>query len=88
MYLRQGVRWSDGDPFDADDIMFWWEDELNNKDVNPGGAWGAYMGAKFTKVDDYTVRIDFKDPQPTWLPSDEPPLLPRRSPSSTSPSTT
>lgn len=69
VYLRQGVRWSDGDPFDADDIMFWWEYELNDKDITPSGPSGAYKDAKFTKVDQYTVRIDFKDPQPTWLPS-------------------
>ena len=23
--LRQGMRWSDGQPFTADDIMFWYE---------------------------------------------------------------
>ncbi len=67
VYLRPGMKWSDGAPFNADDIMFWWTDEFNNKDVNPGGVWGAYIGAVFTKVDDYTVRITFKDPQPAWI---------------------
>jgi len=36
--LRPGAKWSDGQPFTADDIMFWYNDILLNKDLMPGGA--------------------------------------------------
>ena len=29
--LRQGIKWSDGEPFTANDIMFWWECLLNEE---------------------------------------------------------
>ena len=39
--LREGMKWSDGEPFTAHDIVFWWEDVANNPDISPGGppAW-------------------------------------------------
>jgi peptide/nickel transport system substrate-binding protein len=33
--LRPGSRWSDGAPFTADDIVFWYKDVLLNKDLVP-----------------------------------------------------
>src|SRR5215470_73416 len=33
--LRKGARWSDGSPFTADDIVFWYKDVLLNKDLMP-----------------------------------------------------
>ena len=33
--LRPGARWSDGAPFTADDIVFWYKDVLLNKDLMP-----------------------------------------------------
>ena len=33
--LRKGHKWSDGEPFTADDFVFWYEDLLLNKDLNP-----------------------------------------------------
>ena len=33
--LRKGARWSDGAPFTADDIVFWYKDVLLNKDLTP-----------------------------------------------------
>ena len=36
--LRAGAKWSDGQPFTADDILFWYEDMLMNKDLMPGGV--------------------------------------------------
>ena len=29
-HLRKGMRWSDGYPFTADDILYWWEHEAND----------------------------------------------------------
>ncbi len=33
--LRQGMKWSDGKPFTADDVMFWYDDCFSNSDLTP-----------------------------------------------------
>lgn len=33
--LRRGMKWSDGQPFTADDILYWWEHECNDPDIMP-----------------------------------------------------
>ena len=35
IYLRKGMKWSDGNPFTANDFMFWYEDMYNNKELVP-----------------------------------------------------
>ena len=68
LYLRKGIRWSDGEPFTADDILFWWEDVVGNKDLTPTGPstdWSpGGQPMKVTKIDDYTVRLSFAAPFP------------------------
>ena len=33
--LRRGMKWSDGQPFTADDFVFWFEDMYSNKELVP-----------------------------------------------------
>ena len=58
--LRQGVRWSDGEPLTADDVVFTWNDIMYNPDFNQGMYNLFRIGGQnfaVTKVDDFTVRV-------------------------------
>jgi peptide/nickel transport system substrate-binding protein len=62
LHLRRGANWSDGEPFTADDITFWWEALCLNTDLTPSGPtkWtfdGESMEVR--KVDDFTVEWRF-----------------------------
>ena len=35
VFLREGMKWSDGAPFTADDILFWYEHIVLNSDLSP-----------------------------------------------------
>jgi len=69
-YLREGVKWSDGKPFTVDDIIFWFEDIICNKDLTP--SFPTVLSArgeppKFEKINDYTFKITFKYPNSLLL---------------------
>ena len=69
--LRKGARWSDGAPFTADDIVFWYKDVLLNKDLTPSvPSWirnADGTAAKVEKVDDYTVQFTYDRPATLFL---------------------
>ena len=69
--LREGSRWSDGIPFTADDIMFWYNDILLNEELMPGkpelvkNADGSV--AKVEKVDETHVKWTYNGPNTAFL---------------------
>ena len=69
--LRPGTKWSDGEPLSADDIMFWYNDILNNQELMPGGTvWMKNADgslAKVEKLDDNTVKWIFQEPNTAFL---------------------
>lgn len=68
MHLIEGAKWSDGDPFDSEDIMFYWEDSVVDPNVSPVNPAPPEMfgeGTKLEAIDAYTVKWTFKEVRPT-----------------------
>jgi peptide/nickel transport system substrate-binding protein len=69
--LRKGSRWSDGEPFTADDILFWYKDVLLVKELTPSlPGWirnADGTPARVEKIDDVTVRFTYNDPATLFL---------------------
>jgi len=69
-HLREGVKWSDGEPFTANDMAFWYEDVVMNPDLSaaaPGWLQSGGKVAGFEKIDDYTVKFTFSAPNGLFL---------------------
>ena len=69
MRLRRGLKWSDGEPMTADDILFMWNDVQQNTELrpNPWGTWvvdGQFVQVE--KIDSETVRFLAAGPIPSW----------------------
>lgn len=62
--LKQGVKWHDGKPFTADDVVFTWEYAADP--ATAAYTTGAYANIKVEKIDDHTVKVIFKEPTPFW----------------------
>jgi peptide/nickel transport system substrate-binding protein len=69
--LRQGAKWSDGAPFTADDIVFWYQDVLLNKDLTPAiPSWMRNSDgttATIVKAGPTAVRWTYKQPNTLLL---------------------
>ncbi len=64
-YLRKNMHWSDGAPFTADDIMFWYEDILQNPDFpdsTPRWLAEGRESLKVIRVDTFTVKFQLQHP--------------------------
>ena len=63
--FRENTRWSDGEPFDADDVLFAYNDVLRHKDITPvlPAAYTSADGpATMARIDDFAVRLTFPSP--------------------------
>ena len=62
--LRHGLRFSDGQPFNADDVLFTFQVYLDEKIHSPQRDLLVVAGKpiEVNKLDDYTVRFDLAAP--------------------------
>ena len=76
--LRQGMRWSDGEPFTTADVQFWYEDVLLNEEITPVIDDDLAPGGEpmiLAVEDDFTFSFNFAVPYPTIVD-----ILPSQSP--------
>ena len=66
IYLRKGLKWSDGEPFTTADITFWWNDIESNPDITPAGPHTEWVingkPMDLEVIDNATVKLKFDAP--------------------------
>jgi peptide/nickel transport system substrate-binding protein len=73
--LREGMKWSDGEPFTADDIEFYVNDIMMNAELSPAGIGADWLPQldddrfKFEKIDATTFKFIFPHPNGSFLNS-------------------
>ncbi|ROR73140.1 ABC transporter substrate-binding protein [Bogoriella caseilytica] len=76
IYLREGMKWSDGEDFTARDVLFWWEHimqpELFQRSVydafySTDPDTGERTQATIEQVDDHTFTVSFAHPRVLFL---------------------
>jgi len=72
LHTREGHKWSDGHPFGAEDIRYYFEDIVSNESLTPSGLPPFLVvdgkGPKFEVLDETTVRFTWDAPNPLFLP--------------------
>lgn len=67
VHLREGMRWSDGHPLTAEDVLFFWQDVMLNDDAPQSAYDQFYLSIRgqvpaVEQIDDYTVRFTWSEP--------------------------
>jgi len=72
LHTREGHKWSDGAPFGAEDLRYYFEDVVSNESLTPSGLPPFLLangkGPRFEVLDETTVRYTWDEPNPLFLP--------------------
>jgi peptide/nickel transport system substrate-binding protein len=72
-HLRRNHRWSDGQPFTAEDFRYYFEDIVHDEDLSPFGLPKALLvdgeAPQFQVIDERSVRYSWSKPNPYFLPA-------------------
>ncbi len=76
IHLREGMRWSDGEPFTSNDVIFWWE-HIMKPEIFGRSVYDAFYSvdqdteertmAEMEAPDDHTVVVTFDHPNVMFL---------------------
>lgn len=74
-YLREGMKWSDGEPVTTEDVRFTWENMYQNEKLTPAGIKARFRTGysptgdpgELEIIDDYTFRLTFTQPYGGFL---------------------
>jgi len=71
--LREGIKWSDGEPLTGEDFRFCFEDVNTYEGLNPGGIYSLFANVAepdtpgIFEMDGNTIRYLFDEPKPGFL---------------------
>ncbi|KAB2848915.1 MAG: ABC transporter substrate-binding protein [Hyphomicrobiaceae bacterium] len=69
--LREGHKWSDGQPLTSEDIRYWWEDMVLNAELSPAGPPAEMLvngkPPQFKVINKTTVQFIWDAPNPYFL---------------------
>lgn len=80
VHLRRGLKWSDGKPLTADDVVFTWQDVIFQGYGNTSTRDNLYIEGKLPtvkKIDDYTVKFTTPVPFAPFLRQLSTPIAPK-----------
>lgn len=80
IHLRRGLKWTDGKPITADDIMYTYEEVVFKGLGNPSTMDAMMIEGKLpelTKIDDYTVKFTTSKPFAPFLRQLSYPIVPK-----------